>query len=242
MAFSPTVAEAIAYRSAYICNAPECNALTVGPAMADPNLKNKCGQAAHIVGEKKTAARYRDDAGPAYIASAANGIWLCSSCHDLVDKNKGRDYSEQELLKWKHEHEEMIATLLRTHQSPLPLVRRFSINAKVAQEMVNTFGNKGVMYRHAHSENIPAAIASLKEIRKTLAGCQKEIELDAQLSGICSALIKECREVMNHTSTDRSALFSYLIVMRDKVGKILYRLESEYGCHIPPELSEIVRK
>lgn len=59
MAFKNSIAELLAYRSAYICNNPECNTLTVGAELNDPALKLKIGEAAHIIGEKPGAARYK---------------------------------------------------------------------------------------------------------------------------------------------------------------------------------------
>lgn len=149
MAFPKKVAELIAYRAGYICNNPECNVLTIGPATSDPSLRLKTEEAAHILGEKPGAARY-ESVDTAEIESPQNGIWLCVTCHTLVDKNNGADYPTPKLREWKTAHEELMWVLLRTHRSPLPLVRRFSVNAKVAQDMVDTLATRGVMYHQYH--------------------------------------------------------------------------------------------
>lgn len=61
MPFSLKTKEKIAFRAAYICSNPDCNTLTVGPSIDDPNLVSKKGEAAHIVGEKARAPRHDED-------------------------------------------------------------------------------------------------------------------------------------------------------------------------------------
>jgi hypothetical protein len=240
MAFSQPIAELIAYRSGYICNNPDCNVLTVGPTLSDPALRTKVGEAAHIVGEKATAARY-EDLGTPFLASAENGIWLCVSCHTLVDKNKGVDYPKSQLMEWKRGHEELMGVLLRTHQSPLPLVRRHSTNAAIAQDIVDTLAHRGVMFQPHVLENPSDVIDSIKQIRLRLTRCLRSIEHDNILRGICNILIGSCRELMNENSRDATRLMSYLDVLRARCGVQLYRLQQEYGCNIHGPIAAFVR-
>lgn len=241
MAFSLPIAELIAYRSGYICNNPDCNVLTVGPTLSDPSLRTKVGEAAHIVGEKPGAARY-EDLGASFLASAENGIWLCVSCHTLIDKNKGIDYPKSQLMGWKRAHEELMGVLLRTHKSPLPLVRRHSKNAAVAQDIVDTLAHRGVMFQPHVLENPSNVIDSIQQIRLRLTRCLRSIEHDNILRGICNALIAACRELMNETSRDATRLTSYLDVLRARCGVQLYRLKEEYGCDIQGPITAIVRQ
>jgi hypothetical protein len=112
MAFPSKTAEMIGYRAAYICSNPDCNTLTVGPAINKPNLKNKKGESAHIIGTGKTSARH-EKLPNQKLHAVENGIWLCANCHTLVDKNKDSDYPKKTLYSWKEEHEEKISMLLR---------------------------------------------------------------------------------------------------------------------------------
>lgn len=240
MAFSVKVANLLAYRSGYICNNPECNVLTIGPASSDPHLQTKKGEAAHIVGEKPGAARYRD-MGKASIESDQNGIWLCVACHTLIDKNNGKDYEEKELIRWKSSHEELISVLLKTHRSPLPLVRRFSSNMKIAQDIVDTLAHKGVMYQPHAMENPIFVIQSIDQIKRKLLRLLRQIDLDKRLREICEGLISACREVMNENSRDGSALDAFLDILRIRVGRFLYQLQHEYGCSVSGGISVIVR-
>lgn len=241
MAFLVKTATLIAYRSGYICNNPTCNVLTIGPATSDPLLRTKTGEAAHIVGEKPGAARY-EAIGSAQIESAENGLWLCVACHTLIDKNNGVDYKKEVLIEWKRDHEEQMSVLLRTHRSPLPLVRRYSANTKVAQDMVDTLSHRGVMFQSHFMEDPTAVIVSINQIRLRLQRCLRQIDLDKKLREICSDLISECRVVMNENSRDATGLNSYVDVMRIRAGRSLYRLQHEYGCDITGPICSIVRQ
>ena len=45
---------------------------------------------------------------PGERANISNGIFLCSTCASLVDKNNGADFSVAQLKAWKTEHEQWI--------------------------------------------------------------------------------------------------------------------------------------
>ena len=214
--------------------------LTIGPATSDPLLRTKAGEAAHIVGEKPGAARY-EVLDTAQIESAENGIWLCVACHTLIDKNKGVDYSKTDLVKWKLAHENVISFLLRTHRSPLPLIRRHNVNSKIAQDIVDTLALRGVMFQSHAIEDPFAVIQSVDLIRKKLQRCLRQIELDTTLREICNSLIHACRELMNENSRDASGLNSYVDVLRKRTGVFLYRLQHEYGCTITGPITAFVR-
>ncbi|MGY4516287.1 HNH endonuclease [Lysobacter sp. HA18] len=239
MAFPPKTAELLAYRSGYICNNPDCNVLTVGPALSDPDLRSKAGEAAHIIGEGMGAARWEDMTAAA-AGSADNGIWLCVSCHTIVDKNKGADYPKDVLLEWKRSHEDLIGVLLRTHRSPLPLLRRHSENMAVAQEMVEAVANRGVMFQPHAIEDRDAVIASIDGMRKDLQRCLRAIQLDQRLRDICNGLIHAAREVMNETSRDPAPLSAYVDVLRTRAAMYLSRLRREYGCSVAGPMAALL--
>jgi len=227
MAFNRKIAELVAYRSAYICNNPECNTLTVGPALSSSTLKTKKGEAAHIIGEKDTAARYEDIGAAA--GEADNAIWLCANCHTLVDKNNGIDYSKVKLLEWKKDHENMISMLLRTHKSPLPLVARHTKNGIIAQNIADAIFNRGAFFRNHSVENQFLVISSISEARKIVARQMRDIDYDKKLRNISAEIIDACREFLNDNSVDQSTFWAYLEVLRAKIKRQLDRLVNEYG-------------
>jgi hypothetical protein len=239
MAFDKKTSEIIAYRAAYICSNPECNTLTIGPTITDPQLKNKKGEAAHILGEKAGAARH-DPKSSINIASVQNGLWLCANCHTLIDKNKGADYSSDDLFGWKKDHEETISMLLRTHKSPLPLISRQSTNRKIAQNIVDYISNKGVYFQCHLIENPDHVIKSIDEVRKEINREVKAIDSDKRLKEICRSIQDANREFMNELSLDNSLLHHYLIILRHRVGLQLKRLRDEIGCNISGHITSII--
>ncbi|UTA81215.1 hypothetical protein J4377_07030 [Halomonas sp. XH26] len=239
MAFKAKIAEMIAYRAAYICSNPECNTLTIGAAISDPQLKNKKGEAAHILGEKATAARY--DPNPNIdVDGVENGLWLCANCHTLVDKNKGADYPSRDLLEWKKDHEETISMLLRTHKSPLPLISRQSTNRKIAQNIVDYISSKGAYFQHSSIENPAHVISSIDQVRKRIQREVRDIDSDKRLKEICRSIQDANREFMNELSRDSSLLDSYLTILRNRVGIQLKRLRDEIGCDVSGQITSII--
>lgn len=69
------------------------------------------GQNAHIEGEKPGSARYSEDTEDR--DGYSNLILLCPTCHNIIDKNNGADYSTQALHDIKKRHEEEIDDLLK---------------------------------------------------------------------------------------------------------------------------------
>ncbi|MEG4998996.1 HNH endonuclease [Microcoleus sp. B4-D4] len=239
MAFDKKDAQIIAYRAAYICSNPECNTLTIGPAITDPQLINKKGEAAHILGEKAGAARH-DPNSSINVASVENGLWLCANCHTLIDKNQGADYSSDDLFGWKKEHEEFISMLLRTHKSPVPIILRQSTNRKIAQNIVDCISNKGVYFQCHSIENPDHVMKSIDEVRRQIIFEVQAIDSDKRLKQICKYIQDANREFMNELSLDNSLLDDYLIILRKRVGIQLKRLRDEIGCHISGQITSII--
>ncbi|MEQ9919772.1 HNH endonuclease signature motif containing protein [Pectobacterium brasiliense] len=239
MAFKQKTADMIAYRAAYICSNPECNTLTIGPALNDIELKNKKGEAAHIIGEKPGAARYSLNSN-VNVDGVENGLWLCANCHSLIDKNNGVDYSDLQLFEWKKEHEETISVLLRTHKSPLPLISRQSSNRRIAQNIVDNISSKGVYYQHSSIEDPVHVINSIDQVRKRMQREMRDIDTDKRLKEICRAINDANREFMNELSRDSSLLDAYLTVLRNRVGIQLKRLRDEIGCDVSGQITSIV--
>jgi len=101
---APTI-NVISKRAAFICSNPECRCLTLSPAQNDAEKFVNIGKAAHITAASPGGPRYDSSLTDEERSSVENGIFLCSSCADLVDKNNGIDYSADFLRRWKSEHE-----------------------------------------------------------------------------------------------------------------------------------------
>jgi hypothetical protein len=105
--FSKDTIETLAKRAGLICANPDCKAPTSGPHSDETKAVN-LGEAAHIKGAELGSARYDASMSPAERASITNGIWLCSRCHTLVDRDERR-FTVDVLYAWKRQHESEMA-------------------------------------------------------------------------------------------------------------------------------------
>src|SRR5215204_2720611 len=76
-------------RAAYICSNPACRRPTIGPH-SDPKKSLKTGKACHINAASPGGPRYEATQTAEQRSSIENGLWLCSNCSDLVDKDSLR--------------------------------------------------------------------------------------------------------------------------------------------------------
>lgn len=107
--FPKSVAEALAKRAAYICSNPDCRASTIAPSPDDDAKFTYIGKAAHITAASPGGPRFDETMSPEGRSAIGNGIFLCSNCAEMIDKNEGRGYSVGSLLKWKEEHETWVS-------------------------------------------------------------------------------------------------------------------------------------
>jgi hypothetical protein len=238
--FSPTTVELLAYRSAYICNHDECQTLTIGPSSAVGTLSLKVGEAAHICGARPKTPRYETSMTNEQRAAIENGIWLCASCHTLVDKGNGVDFPAPMLREWKRKHEELITALLRTHSSPLPLIQRHSKNHALAQDAVDTISSRGAFFQDHAWEDYNFVITSVEQARRRLERVRRGIELDQRLRSIVGQLIDALREFMNETSIHRHHARPQLDVLRSRIGVHLRSLRDEYGCSVTGAITRVM--
>ena len=110
--FAKAIVEALAKRSSYICSNPSCRSLTLFPSSSDPTKFLFLGVAAHITAARKGGPRYDSALSAEERSSTDNGVFLCTSCATLIDKQGGIDLPVEVLRKWKHEHELWISANL----------------------------------------------------------------------------------------------------------------------------------
>lgn len=103
--FSQKTKDLIYKRASYICSNPDCRMLTLLPSEKDSSKITFKGCAAHIKAASPGGARYDKNMSPDKRKSADNGMHLCRTCGDMIDKNKGIDYPVELLLEWKKKHE-----------------------------------------------------------------------------------------------------------------------------------------
>lgn len=106
--FNHKTKETIAKRAAYICSNPVCRRMTLSPSENEIDRVIYTGKAAHITAAAPGGPRYDSKLTPEERSSAENGIYLCSTCADMIDKNQGSDYPVSLLKQWKQEHEKWL--------------------------------------------------------------------------------------------------------------------------------------
>lgn len=108
--FKQAIVATLAKRAANRCSNPDCGAITSGPSN-DPQRSVNVGEAAHIFGAHPGAARYDPDMISADRAEISNAIWLCATCHKIVDDDPGK-YPPGILFEWQRAHESNVAALV----------------------------------------------------------------------------------------------------------------------------------
>lgn len=103
--FDKPVVDALAKRAAFICSNPECRALTIAPSSEDALKFIYIGKAAHIAAAAEGGPRFNPGMSSEERKSIDNGIFLCSNCADMIDKNMGIDFPVALIEEWKGSHE-----------------------------------------------------------------------------------------------------------------------------------------
>ena len=107
--FSSATKTALAQRAGHICSNPDCKAPTAGPSLSQCGSSVNLGVAAHICSAALKGPRSDPSLTPEERRSARNGIWLCVSCSNKIDKNDGIDFSKVQLDNWKQQREDVAA-------------------------------------------------------------------------------------------------------------------------------------
>lgn len=239
--FSQETITLLGQRSSLLCNNPECMTVTVGPEDANGPLKLKLGEAAHICAARElNGARFDRNMTDDQRAHFDNGIWLCASCHTMVDKNDGVGFPKEELLKWKHSHERLIRELLLSHRSPMPILRKLTKEGKYAQDFVDLLEQHGAFFVEMDYEIGPYVERSLDHVRKQTATILKQVRYDENLRSTLKEAADAMRSYMNETGPFTEHRKNRLLALRDKVGVVLKRLRDQRGCRIGGQLARIV--
>jgi hypothetical protein len=110
--FDSSTIEFLKKRAAFICSNPSCRAMTISPSEKDEKKFIYIGKAAHITAASLGGPRYNSSLTSEERKSISNGIFLCSSCADMIDKNRGIDFPTPLINEWKKQHEEWIRDTL----------------------------------------------------------------------------------------------------------------------------------
>jgi len=238
--FSENTKVSLAARSCHICNNPDCATLTVGPVDAVGTLAVKLGEAAHIAGARPDSGRYDASMTDVQRAAPENGIWLCANCHTMIDKNRGQGFPTQLILNWKQRHEETIRSLLYSHRSPLPYLRRATEEGLAAQEAIDVLEMRGVMFVEMAYEVPQYVEQSIDTLRGELQQIASKVKFDITLRNVIKDMGSACRNYLNTTSRYPQTRLDELKPFRNRIGVLARRLRDEYGCSIRGPLNDII--
>ncbi len=104
--FTENTKEVLARRAGQRCSNPSCGRPT-SVAHTDANRAIMLGEAAHIFGKNPGSKRFDPNMTDEQRGSITNGIWLCSTCHKLIDTDEAK-YKSAILFSWKSENEKQI--------------------------------------------------------------------------------------------------------------------------------------
>lgn len=97
--FTKTTKETLAKRVANKCSNPDCQKITIGPN-SNPEKSTSLGIACHISAASENGPRYNAKITTEQRKNIANGIWLCSNCSAMIDKDENK-YNDVLLNSWK---------------------------------------------------------------------------------------------------------------------------------------------
>jgi len=240
--FSSNTIETLMFRAGLICSRPECGALTIGPVDATGALKNKKGEAAHICAKKNGQARYDPGMTDDERAGISNGIWLCASCHTMIDKDKtGQEFPRAEVEAWKKEHEALIRRLYLSAKSPIPLLRRMTEDGKIAQRAVDCVEDHGAFVVAISQEAGPHVVLSVEAFRRKVESLTRKIQVDIDLKKLLREIAKMAREAMNETSVANNTWPQELMHLRLRCAKLFERLIDGWDCTPGPLCMQLMQ-
>lgn len=100
-----------AEKVAYLCSNPECKRFTI--ASDGKGRSHHYGEAAHIYAAANGGPRANPAMSDEELKSESNCLWLCNSCHELIDAIPNR-YNPELLKEWKSSAEARATNLVQS--------------------------------------------------------------------------------------------------------------------------------
>lgn len=98
--FSSAVKLALAGRVGWRCSFPDCPVMTAGPAKESDEKAIRNGIAAHITAAAPGGPRYDPNLTLEQRSDISNGIWMCPTHGNLIDKEHNA-YKAEDIRAWK---------------------------------------------------------------------------------------------------------------------------------------------
>lgn len=101
--FTKKTIDILGKRVAFHCSNPNCRKITIGPN-EEKEKATIIGIAAHITAASPEGPRFNPDLNEVERRHIDNGIWLCSNCATLIDKDPAK-YPVTLLMEWRKQEE-----------------------------------------------------------------------------------------------------------------------------------------
>lgn len=248
--FHLPVKRELAMRAAHFCSNPQCLRLTAGPRSGVERGLGT-GHAAHICAAAELGPRYDPDQSESARTSAANGLWLCRECGDMVDKDVG-GFSVEELRAWKKDHESMIAEV-RQHgwSSSIELLRSNQMAPGLAREIIALIEDRRTFWARFDAEFPDRVRMSLEGLRHDLTRLRRDCAAGGPLDVVIVALGQTIRHFFDAVERfdlttlrcdggdpDWLAFASALKALRKSVGYQIAVLADSYAIPLQGEFAE----
>lgn len=153
--FTKTTIDIMAKRVGYLCSNPDCRKHTIGPN-ENPEKATSIGIASHITAASPEGPRYDELLSEEMRTHIDNGIWLCSNCASLIDKDSKR-FTVSLLQQWKRDAEnELLEHLLGKRQK--------TTDKKLPFLEADLIWNGGSRSNRGYSSKNPTIIEDGKEV------------------------------------------------------------------------------
>jgi len=250
--FSEKTKRTLAIRAAHFCSNPECLKLTAG-AHSNEGRSLSTGHAAHIHAAAPNGPRYDPGQTPAQRKAIANGIWLCRSCGDMVDKDDVA-HGPSVLRQWKRDHEAMIAEVgTKGYARSLELIQARRREPALAKRIISLLEDRRVFWAAFDAEFPDRVRSSLDTLRRELSQMRGGVTDGSGMDQILLSLTKTIHFFFDQVEeSDLSTLRcngcdpewlrfrDALAVLRKSVGCQVADLAAAYGIALSPDLRSIV--
>ena len=170
--FTAKTKDTLAKRVGYLCSNPNCRKLTVG-ANEIEDKSTSVGVAAHITAASEGGPRYDGSLTKKQRIHINNGIWLCSNCATLIDKDP-ENYSTSLLRQWKSSAERESIERLEGNYNKDRQIEIILSNGKKIDDKLGVLTDRLVKEEKEEIRTLKELIAS-KE--RNLQDKQKVVEL-----------------------------------------------------------------
>lgn len=252
--FPQPIKTELSLRAAHFCLNPQCLRLTAGPRSG--GLRGLAtGHAAHICAASPSGPRFDPNQSEAQRRSAANGLWLCRECGDLVDKDNS-GFSANELRNWKRNHENMIAEVRQQGWSrSIELLRSGQMAPGLANAVVALIEDRRAFWARFDAEFPDRVRVSLDGLRHDLTRLRRDCAPGSPLDIVIIALAQTVRRFFDAVERfdlttlrcdgrdpDWLAFESALRSLRKSIGFQIAALAASYSIPLQGEFAAYLPK